>query len=143
MKKALLSDIDGTISDRSHRLHHLEGKKDWKSFFSEMNDDSPIDSTITHIESLLTQYDKLIFLTGRPEQYRDITDEWLQLNTNFCGYDLIMRGNKDYRKDCFVKMEMLNLIKKDFKVDTIFEDQTKLANMWEEQSLICHLIKVT
>lgn len=141
MRKALLSDIDGTITDRRHRLHYLDGKKDWESFFNESIFDPPINETITQIETLLPRYDKLIFVTGRPEQYREITNEWILSNTKFSNYDLIMRINKDYRSDISIKKEMLNVIKKDFKIDIIFEDQIDLANMWKKQGLNCRLIE--
>ena len=34
-KKAIIIDLDGTLSDISHRAHHVrgEGKKNWKAFF--------------------------------------------------------------------------------------------------------------
>ena len=31
--ETIVCDIDGTISDRRHRLKHLEGKKDWGGVF--------------------------------------------------------------------------------------------------------------
>ena len=37
--ETIVCDIDGTISDRRHRLKHLEGKKDWDAFFEEMHKD--------------------------------------------------------------------------------------------------------
>tara|TARA_B100000965_G_scaffold226028_1_gene189216 strand:- start:596 stop:1027 length:432 start_codon:yes stop_codon:yes gene_type:complete len=143
MRKALLSDIDGTISDRSHRLHHLEGKKDWKSFFSEMHNDPPIMKTISRIENLLSNYDTLIFVTGRPEKYRFETEKWIQNNTDFKNYELLMRANNNFEKDVIIKKEMLDKIRENFGVDTIFEDQIELANFWREQGLKCIQIEVT
>lgn len=143
MRKALLSDIDGTISDRSHRLHHLEGKKDWKSFFSEMHNDPPIMKTISRIENLLSNYDTLIFVTGRPEKYRFETEKWIQNNTDFKNYELLMRANNNFEKDVIIKKEMLNKIRENFDVDTIFEDQIELHEMWQSEGLDCVLIEVT
>ena len=35
--RAVICDIDGTLADVQHRLHHLEGDpKDWDGFFAEM-----------------------------------------------------------------------------------------------------------
>ena len=33
--KAFIFDIDGTLADASHRLHHIQnGNKDWDAFFA-------------------------------------------------------------------------------------------------------------
>ena len=141
MKKALLSDIDGTISDRSHRLHYLDYKKDWESFFKHSIYDPPLNDTITQIEKSLPNYDKLIFVTGRPEKYKSVTESWIKSNTSFVDYILMMRGTNDWRDDVIVKYEMLNEIKRSYEVDVIYEDQEKLARMWEIEGLKC--IRVT
>ena len=42
MTKAVIFDIDGTLADCSHRLHHVTGdKRDWNKFFAEMSEDPP------------------------------------------------------------------------------------------------------
>ena len=135
MKKALLSDIDGTISDRTHRLHYLDDKKDWVSFFNNSKFDKPIIYIIDQIENLLPFYDTLIFLTGRPDNYESITREWLDTNTNFKDYRLMMRKEKDYRDDVIIKKEMLDLVRQNYSVEIIFEDQKKLCTMWKKEGL--------
>jgi len=40
--KTVIFDIDGTLSDNSHRQHFLEQKhKDWEGFFKECEKDKP------------------------------------------------------------------------------------------------------
>ena len=135
--KAVLSDLDGTISDRRHRLHHIEDKKDWDSFFDNLIYDPPILNTIKKIDNLLTENTKLIFVTGRPERYRLLSQEWIEKNTPFRNFILLMRDNKDYRKDQIIKQEMLKNIKQNYSVDTVFEDQPDLAEMWAAEGLNC------
>jgi len=138
--KAILSDLDGTISDRRHRLHHIEGKKDWVSFFEGLIHDPPIQQTIKQIEQLMSGDTKLIFVTGRPEKYRLLSQEWIEQNTPFKNYMLLMRKEKDYRKDLIVKKEMLDKIKKNYSVDKVFEDQPEIAEMWSGEELNCILV---
>lgn len=41
--KAVIFDIDGTLADLSHRLHHVSGKpKNWDAFFAEADRDALI-----------------------------------------------------------------------------------------------------
>ena len=141
MKKAIISDVDGTISDRRHRLHHLEQKKDWESFFLALINDPPIQKTLNQIENLLPKYDALIFVTGRPEKYRSLTNKWIKTNTNFINYNLLMRENKDYRQDVIIKKEMLCKIKKEYETDIVFEDQDEIAAMWTQEGLNCVLTR--
>lgn len=142
MKKniAIISDIDGTIADRSHRLHHLENKKDWDSFFSEMEFDPPIDSVIEKIMKYVNQGNFLILVTGRPEKYRETTKDWIRNNTPLDNYLLLMRPKDDYRLDVEVKSEMLASILNDYDVIHVFEDRIDLLSLWENNGLDVTLV---
>ena len=73
MKNIILCDIDGTVANNDHRQHFLEGKKDWDGFFDALDKDEPIYPIINKIVKE-QQYGKdIIFLTGRPERYRNTT----------------------------------------------------------------------
>lgn len=141
MKKAVISDLDGTISDRRHRLHYLEGKKDWESFFESLIDDPPIVRTIEQIEELIDEGAELVLVTGRPEQYRKSSEEWIKNNTPFDKYQLYMRKDKDFRKDIVIKKEMLDQIRENYELEIIFEDQENIAKMWEDNDLKCILVE--
>jgi len=40
VKKAIIVDIDGTLADVEHRVHHVQNEpKDWKSFNENMEHD--------------------------------------------------------------------------------------------------------
>jgi len=42
VRKAIIVDLDGTLSDSSHRQHFMTGKKkDWKGFYSALEQDPP------------------------------------------------------------------------------------------------------
>lgn len=137
MKKAVISDLDGTISDRRHRLHYLEGKKDWQSFFESLINDPPIVRTIEQIEELIYEGAELVLVTGRPEQYRRSSEEWIKNNTPFDKYQLYMRKDKDFRKDVIIKKEMLDQIRENYELEIIFEDQAEIVEMWISEGLRC------
>lgn len=52
--RAIICDVDGTVADCRHRLHHVlpGSKRDWGAFFSKMADDAPIYPVIDLIRSL-------------------------------------------------------------------------------------------
>ena len=75
--ETIICDIDGTISDRRHRLKHIEGKKDWDTFFKEMHKDPPIIKVVKEIEEHAKKGKNIVFVTGRPEKYRKITEQWI------------------------------------------------------------------
>ncbi len=134
---AVISDIDGTVSDRRHRLKFLEDKKDWKSFFAHLSEDPPIQSTIDELARHYNQGTRIIFVTGRPEDYKEKTLDWLNKHLPFNEFDLIMRPSKNYEKDISIKRKILLTILKTFEVVKVYEDQTELINMWEENGLEC------
>jgi FMN phosphatase YigB (HAD superfamily) len=40
--KAILFDVDGTLANCEHRVHHVQnGNRDWNKFFAEMHLESP------------------------------------------------------------------------------------------------------
>ena len=109
MVKHVVVDLDGTVADCTHRLHFINGEtKDWKGFYEACKDDKPIMSMIDMVRALNERYYNVIFLTGRSELARNVTQEWLQANNLWDYDDLIMRPLNDYRQDSVVKLEMLN-----------------------------------
>jgi hypothetical protein len=73
----ILVDIDGTLADVRHRLHYIRGhgRKDWGRFFQSMQSDPPITPAVDWIKSKATEND-IVVITGRPEQYRGVTESW-------------------------------------------------------------------
>jgi hypothetical protein len=79
----LVLDIDGTIADIDHRLHFVDknnpSQEDWDNFFDPIlvSKDTPIEFSRYVFEIFLEYFDDIIFLTGRPEELRDVTVDWL------------------------------------------------------------------
>lgn len=133
-KKIVICDIDGTIANNDHRQHFLEGKKDWEGFFSELHKDEPIREIIFKVKDLEAQGNKIFFLTGRPEKYRDATIKWLNIYFSF-EFSLLMRRNNDRKNKIEVKKE---LFKKNFspsKIKLILENDEELIKLWRSFNL--------
>ncbi len=134
----VICDIDGTIANMEHRRMFLEHKpKDWPQFFSNMINDEPVAPMIELIRTLWVAKHNIIFCTGRPAEYRDVTIQWL-IKHLFYPKNLYMRKTKDYRDDSTVKLELLEQIRADGFIPTIaFEDRDRVVKVWREAGIIC------
>lgn len=100
---AIVSDIDNTLADATHREHFVNGpgKKDWKSFFDKMGEDKSNQWCVSILDLMSGKFD-ILLTSARPDDYREVTTTWLFDNHVY--YDkLIMRRKGDYRKDDIVK----------------------------------------
>ena len=110
-KPIVVCDLDGTLSDGTHRLHLIPTKdlhltENWSEFNKAAVGDSPIKSTIAVINGLWVSGFAVIILTGRSDEVEEGTRKWL--NENGVKYDaLIMRRKKDNRRVATVKEEVL------------------------------------
>lgn len=136
--RAAIVDIDGTLADCRHRLHHvLPGRKrDWDAFFGEMDDDEliwPVGEVVRHlaIES------RIVLCSGRPENYRAVTEAWLDRN-GVQRDALYMRPAGDTRPDHVVKAQILDGIKADgYEPFVVIDDRQSVVDMWRENGLVC------
>lgn len=78
MTACYLFDIDGTLADCSHRLHHIQSSpKDWRTFFSECKGDFPIPHIIGLALDLERAGAAIVYVSGRSDECRELTEAWL------------------------------------------------------------------
>ena len=138
MEKAILVDLDGTLADIEHRVHHVQSdQKDWKSFNEGMHADELNHWCADLVKAMQGESYKIIFITGRGESTRPMTVEWLEKKA--ITYDhLYMRPLKDRREDFEVKKEIYEKqIKDDYKVVFVVEDRASVVKMWRSIGLVC------
>lgn len=136
MKDIIICDIDGTIADTTHRLHHLEGDpKNWNAFFAGMVND-PVREDIRSILQSFVDVDRpIVYVSGRPTIYRAFTLEWLKRNDLDLAWGLIMRPDKDSRPDTIVKAEIYDKYFADKEVKLVLDDRPSVIRMWREKGL--------
>lgn len=103
LPRALIVDLDGTLCDHYHRLHYIYRelwarkeringvlpdklfKPDYDSFYAVMSEDKLNEWCSWLIDSCIENYVALtvIFVTGRPERYRGVTQDWICSNCPF------------------------------------------------------------
>ena len=77
----------------------------------------------------LTYYYPLIFVSGRSDDYRKQTEEWLE-KYDISYNALYMRKYKDHRDDVIVKGELADEIEKEYNILGVFDDRKKVIDMW-------------
>ncbi|HVF88786.1 MAG TPA: hypothetical protein VNH22_01890 [Blastocatellia bacterium] len=133
-RKCVIVDIDGTLADVEHRLHHIRGRrKNWKKFFALMSKDDPIKEVIDQVKELAKDHD-IYLVSGRPDDYLEVTLAWLELH-QVPFKDLYMRESGDYRPDFVVKQEILDAHFDKAAVALVIEDRPSVIRMWKSNGL--------
>lgn len=136
----VICDIDGTISDCEHRLHLINNREsaDWNTFYEDCIKDQPIKPVVDMLLSLKNNT-QIIFVTGRTEQVRHITYDWLKkhLGQSFGSCPMYMRNNGDLRTDVELKEEIYNKYLKRLNILFVIEDKQECVDMWRSKKLNC------
>lgn len=129
-------DIDGTLADCSHRLHHIQKTpKDWTAFFAACSDDKPIPHVI-ELAKALGENNEIVFVSGRSDECRSETEGWLDKYV-FASL-LYMRKAGDYRDDSIIKIELLAQIRADgFEPIMAFDDRMRVVAAWRHAGIPC------
>ena len=132
----VIFDIDGTLADVSKRIHHVRNKpKNWPAFFQGMAQDKAIHSVVRLCNILFASGIQIILCSGRSEEHREQTVEWLAgQGVNY--HHLLLRKDNDRRTDSVVKREMLTTIDKS-KILFVVEDRSRVVEMWRSEGLVC------
>jgi hypothetical protein len=71
-------DIDGVLADTRHRDHHVQtSPKQWGAYFAGMKRDDVWEPGLQLYCDLVEEGVEIVYLTGRNENYRAITLDWL------------------------------------------------------------------
>lgn len=139
MKDVIIFDLDGTLADCSHRLHHVtQYPKNWIKFFEGICDDVPVRGVGWLLSSCMLANTPLVFCSGRPEEYREATVNWLQEHFyHFAIPDpLYMRPTGDQRQDAIVKLELLAKIRADgFNPILAIDDRPQVIEAWRSAGI--------
>jgi len=120
-------DIDGVVADVRHRLHHVTGRpKDWRAFFDLAADDTLLREGEETVRRLAEVYE-VVYLSGRPERLRTVTQKWLEEQGLPPG-PLLLRPFDDYRPSRLYKIEALRDIARTKTVVVLVDDDPRVLD---------------
>ncbi|HEX6042507.1 HAD family acid phosphatase [Longimicrobium sp.] len=129
--KAVIWDLDGTLSDDTARAHFVEVEqgraRDWHSYFDAIDTDPPIAASMEVLRAMHAAGIRILFLTGRPDYTRPKTERWLTAN-GLTDYDrLIMRPADERRPAGWFKAEVVDRLHREYELVCAFEDRIDVA----------------
>lgn len=122
LEEVILCDLDGTLA-------HMNGKRG--PFEWHRTDVDDLDEIVARtIKDHMTLGHKIIFMSGRSEEGRVPTEQWLEFY-GFKYHALLMRKAGDFRKDNLIKEELYNEhIKGKYNVRHVYDDRQQVVDMW-------------
>jgi hypothetical protein len=125
-RRLAVVDIDGVVADVRHRLHLVERRpKRWEEFFALAAEDPPLDEGVGLVHELAARHE-IIWLTGRPERTRRLTEKWLADHGLPAG-TLLMRPDRDFRPARFTKREELRRLRRRREVAVVVDDDPEVT----------------
>lgn len=139
-KQFIVCDIDGTLANIMHRVHLVQGKsRNYDMFHQLINQDKPEFETIAMVNALHEAGHTIIFASGRPEETRGATEEWLQTHVGEWTSEthMFMRKDGDKRSDVEVKTEMLTKFQAIYgmKPTIAIDDRLGVCQLWHENGI--------
>lgn len=131
-------DIDGTIADCSHRIHHIQkSPKDWRAFFAATHLDAPIPHIIELAQTLASAGCNIVYVSGRSDECENQTAAWLDMHALPRG-PLYMRKAGDHRDDDVIKTELLAQLRADgYDPIMAFDDRDRVVATWRANGIPC------
>lgn len=130
MRNLAVFDVDGVLADVTHRLHHLRARPQrWERFFQTADRDPLLDEVADRLRAALAEHD-VVYLTGRPERTRRLTERWLAKHDLPTG-PLIMRDDHDSRPARWMKREVLRKLSASRDIVSVLDDDPAVVAVLE------------
>lgn len=131
-------DLDGTLADIRHRVHHVRGTRpDWESFFAECVHDVPNPPVVNALRAHVFAGDRVEVWSARSDIVRAQTEAWLWAQ----GIDprrlVHMRAAGDNTPDTVLKRHWLNQLHETERPDVVYDDRQRVVDMWREEGIAC------
>ncbi len=133
----IIFDLDGTLCDVTHRRQYVATKpRNWDAWNKGIAQDKPVEQVLALFGALKYLY-PIMFVSGRSDDYRNVTIEWLERHgiSSFDYNFLYMRKYGDHRDDAIVKGEIADEIEKKYKIFAVFDDRKRVLTMWQERGI--------
>lgn len=132
---AYIFDVDGTLANVDPYIHLVRGpNKDYDAFHEASINALPNFDVVEMLNQAFFDQMHVVIVTSRREEWRGVTSMWLAKN-DIGHHALYMRGDDDYRSDYEVKSDILDKIKKHWRVIHAIDDNPSVIKLWEENGI--------
>lgn len=129
-------DMDGTLSDDRWRRAAIPN---WEEYHSGSTEDLPNEATAEAVRRLAC-VSALHILTGRPENRRGATEQWLEKHA--IRYDfLIMRGAEDFSKNQELKLKAIESADLPPERVLVIDNNVKVADLLRSKGYTVWLVE--
>lgn len=130
-EECIIVDVDGTLA-------HIDESNPRDVYDASRASEDLLDDTVSVIAGMFYNHGyKVIILTGRNAEHREVTEQWLA--DNGIEYDeLYTRLPGDNRKDSIIKEELYRThVEPRFNVKFVLDDRNQVVDMWRSIGLKC------
>lgn len=144
-------DLDGTVSDCAWRaIFATDAKLEtdrkkkaerWDEFHQRCGLDQPHLGEVLLVQAWIKAGNKAIFLTGRPNHFRVLTQDWLAVQ-GLPRSPLFMRQPGNYASTAEYKLAIVKQIERNVftegdRIAFILEDKQDVVDMWRREGYTC------
>lgn len=131
-------DLDGTLADISHRVHHVRGgNRNYDAFFAACSDDLPNRPVVAALNAHWDAGHRVEIWSARSDKVRAETVEWLIAQKIDPRLLVNMRSASDQTRDVELKRSWLHALHPDERPDLVYDDRQSVVDMWRSEGLAC------
>lgn len=136
-KDIIVFDLDGTLSDYTHRIHLITATPPKLDLFAQECDKDILNEPVAYLYRLLYRTYPMFICSARPEKVLGKTKTWLK--NNYIDYkELRLRPEGDSTPDEVLKKQWLDEWKsRGLNIKMAFEDRDKVVKMWRDNGITC------
>lgn len=131
-------DLDGTLADIGHRVHHVRnGNRNYDAFFAACVDDLPNGPVIAALNAHWDAGHRVEIWSARSDKVRTETVAWLISQKIDPRLLVNMRPAGDTTRDVELKRSWLHALHPDERPDVVYDDRQSVVDMWRAEGLSC------
>jgi hydroxymethylpyrimidine pyrophosphatase-like HAD family hydrolase len=141
--RAIICDMDGCLANHDRRVPYLQQEpRDWEGFYKDQINDPVNEACAIFIRAISNAGIWTIFLTGRPEKYRETTLQYIGKAFDDDGDPIIgslyMRADDDTMRPAdFKKKLYLEKLKDEFDILFAIDDLEEVCQAYKSVGLPC------
>ena len=139
-KPAVIVDVDDTLCNVSEIRHLYAVADDFRAFTVASRDCPPRSDVLEWCHRFHTDGYALLVVTGRSDEFRDITAEWLAEHLPVPYAGLWMRPRGHYGSNTTVKREIHVDLVRSFDIRAAIDDDPLIVQLWAELGISATLV---